>query len=557
MARFGTGINASLGAINYTPYMQGALAGSQSIAQGIAALGQSAGAGISNYFKAKEEDDLEKALGNTELSTLTSNIQQSKQASNKDLYAAAPNVTTEQIADLNRRINSSKKAERKAAIAEVASLNQSFKEAPAKAIQSLQFNAAQGALKQQEQEAANNAAMTAAYTGIPQTKKATVKVPELEVTSKAPEFKGLDEFMYAGGTKKTPKEGFNFVSNKPQSPSNTVINQAPAGAAEFLGQNQLTGRYEYLGDRAMGMIGQQEQLAQQAMPRIEEIKKILKDGYVSVTQAPAASGRQGITVPQTQNIPLSPTQRLDLANEQYALEQQTNQQIVQANQLKQRASTAEKFAGQPLTKEAGDPVIERAANALSAFDNRVDVLKREVTANIVDREKTLDVPLTPDERMQEFMTRYIEKGGQVNTKMIGEIKRAVGADMEYFKFGDVQGVRIGDNVKLFDSEKKPLSVASMRYADERMYEQLVSVAAKAGIDRLSAEDREILAQLNNKYGPEDVDIMTNTRRKRLLADVVNERAVNLGLASRPSAIVPAPATPSKTGAGRFGIKVVK
>ncbi len=27
MARFGTGINASLGAINYTPYMQGSMAG--------------------------------------------------------------------------------------------------------------------------------------------------------------------------------------------------------------------------------------------------------------------------------------------------------------------------------------------------------------------------------------------------------------------------------------------------------------------------------------------------------------------------------------------------
>ena len=159
--------------------------------------------------------------------------------------------------------------------------------------------------------------------------------------------------------------------------------------------------------------------------------------------------------------------------------------------------------------------------------------------------------------MQEFMTRYIEMGGQVNTKMIGEIKRAVGADMEHFKFGDVQGIRIGDTVKLFDSEKKPLSVASMRYADERMYEQLVSAAAKAGIDRLSPEDREILAQLNNKYGPEDVDILTNTRRKRLLADVVNERAVNLGLASRPAAIVPTPATPSKTGANRFGVQVEK
>lgn len=57
MARFGTGINASLGAINYAPYMQGAVAGSQAIGQGIAGLGQVAGASISNYFKRKEEED--------------------------------------------------------------------------------------------------------------------------------------------------------------------------------------------------------------------------------------------------------------------------------------------------------------------------------------------------------------------------------------------------------------------------------------------------------------------------------------------------------------------
>lgn len=57
MARFGTGINASLGAINYTPYLQGSIAGSQAIGQGIAGLGQAAGASISNYFKRKEEED--------------------------------------------------------------------------------------------------------------------------------------------------------------------------------------------------------------------------------------------------------------------------------------------------------------------------------------------------------------------------------------------------------------------------------------------------------------------------------------------------------------------
>jgi hypothetical protein len=56
MARFGTGINPSLGRIDYTPYMQGAIAGGQSIAQGIASLGQAAGNAIRDYKKKKEEE---------------------------------------------------------------------------------------------------------------------------------------------------------------------------------------------------------------------------------------------------------------------------------------------------------------------------------------------------------------------------------------------------------------------------------------------------------------------------------------------------------------------
>lgn len=51
----GSQINPSLGAINYTPYMQGAVAGAQSIGQGIANLGQGLASGIEKYYQKKEE----------------------------------------------------------------------------------------------------------------------------------------------------------------------------------------------------------------------------------------------------------------------------------------------------------------------------------------------------------------------------------------------------------------------------------------------------------------------------------------------------------------------
>jgi hypothetical protein len=54
----GSQINPALGAINYTPYMQGAVAGAQSIGQGIANLGQSFATGIEKYYQKKEENEL-------------------------------------------------------------------------------------------------------------------------------------------------------------------------------------------------------------------------------------------------------------------------------------------------------------------------------------------------------------------------------------------------------------------------------------------------------------------------------------------------------------------
>lgn len=57
----GSQINPALGRIDYTPYMQGAVAGAQSIGQGIASLGQSVASGIEEYAKRKKENKMMEA----------------------------------------------------------------------------------------------------------------------------------------------------------------------------------------------------------------------------------------------------------------------------------------------------------------------------------------------------------------------------------------------------------------------------------------------------------------------------------------------------------------
>jgi len=57
----GSQINPALGRIDYTPYLQGSIAGSQALGQGIANLGQGIASGIEQYQKQKKENKMMEA----------------------------------------------------------------------------------------------------------------------------------------------------------------------------------------------------------------------------------------------------------------------------------------------------------------------------------------------------------------------------------------------------------------------------------------------------------------------------------------------------------------
>lgn len=58
MAIIGQGVQAGLGRVDYTPYLQGAMAGAQGIAQGIAGLGKSTADAIQEYQKNKAANEI-------------------------------------------------------------------------------------------------------------------------------------------------------------------------------------------------------------------------------------------------------------------------------------------------------------------------------------------------------------------------------------------------------------------------------------------------------------------------------------------------------------------
>ena len=65
MAIIGQGVQAGLGRIDYSPYMQGAVAGAQGIAQGLASLGQNVAKGFEQYTLKQEKKKQEESATNT------------------------------------------------------------------------------------------------------------------------------------------------------------------------------------------------------------------------------------------------------------------------------------------------------------------------------------------------------------------------------------------------------------------------------------------------------------------------------------------------------------
>jgi len=558
MARIGTGINASLGAIDYTPYLRGSVAGSEAISKGIAALGAGIGKGIDRYQQKKQEEDIQKALGNSELLTLSTNIQQANSSPNKELYATAPKVDQQKIDDLRKRINSSNKAERVAAISELNTLNQGFKDAPAKAIQELQFTSAKGALQDQEQERKNRLAMTAAMSNVPTEVTETIRVPETRFGQPKA---NLQDFLYGGNVTETSK----ITPGKP-----AVENVAPAGVSSFLGPNQLTGRYEFIGDFADKEVKRREAELERERTIAKNISESLspkQTTYSGAGRNPATSevGLPYVGLNQTTTT-TSPTalpdsQRIALQNSLARQNQLIEAKTNELNKVKQQVVEAQRFSGQPLVKPAEDPVITKGISVLRApMDQLVttipspDVFKKEVEKEIAVVEKKQNRQLTPDERLAILTDRYIAKEGQLSPKIVEELKRTVGADMEFGAVGNAKYVRIGNNVQFF-KDKEQLSASMVKEAKQDSYTETLGAfanfLAKNGPEAfysIPEKYRQALSALHNRFGQEEYDQFGNrTGRKRPLLDTIMDEV---------KSVYNTPASPSlgqQIKVGRFDV----
>lgn len=148
MATFGQGINAQLGAIDYSPIQRGSAVGAQLAAQGGQMIGEGIAQGIQQYTKKKEERDMYTSGIESKMGRIVSAMKDF--AANPAAYNNVPPVSQE---ELNTYTTNAQKAiggsigAQKSFYAEVASLEDRVQQAPAKALQFIQLRAAQEAEK--------------------------------------------------------------------------------------------------------------------------------------------------------------------------------------------------------------------------------------------------------------------------------------------------------------------------------------------------------------------------------------------------------------------------
>lgn len=151
MATFGQGINPQLGAIDYSPILRGSLAGaqmaaqgSQMIGQGLANLGEEVGKGIAEYTKKKEERDMYSTGIESKMTRIGASMQ--RFAEHPEEFGGVSPISKEEYEKLKIDVpkwGGGSIGTLKSGYAEISTLEERVQQAPARALQFIQFRAAQ------------------------------------------------------------------------------------------------------------------------------------------------------------------------------------------------------------------------------------------------------------------------------------------------------------------------------------------------------------------------------------------------------------------------------
>jgi hypothetical protein len=476
---FGGGVQAQLGATDYSSYLRGSLQGAEGVAAGGAAIGQGIqnfGAGIAKgvkgYYEKKEKDEKNQLAVDTIAPIL----------STPEARAAAgiPANATQKV--VNKYI-----------------------------LQQVEAFGAEASLALATQYR-NSAAFQKGITGTPsyvseniESKTADLsKLPTASQENFTPSYlvdtpqQSVESFMDTGRTRfDAPALKMNIAENSPEIQTPSKIATVPDNLKEYFGFNAQTQRLvptRKLEEDTFRVTKQFQDLEIQK----NNINTDLAQGYE--TQRNTTVGAPDDTTPFRGEKVIKLNQDLAMIENQQAPLQQ---KLIELNNI--RAQGAE--LGNPNRKETS---IE---NKASQVIDRSIRFSQEINSNPKDKNewmqmktvlKTVSRNATDEEKIAGFIKGYSD---------IAPIDESVYLKMNQLFDKTPVITNLGEGNKLVTvngksfilpaGDTKPQSVAALKYDDEESYAGLLLLANEIGLDELKAKHKptyDQLWKLNKKFG---------------------------------------------------------
>lgn len=448
MAIIGQGVQAGLGRVDYTPYLQGAMTGAQGIAQGIAGVGQAVSQGVKDYLQKQEENRKKKEATTFFTGFINQNPQIASSLGiplNLKGEVEDPGVVKAVIESLggpDKAISigtSLQKFEQDKRMAELqmgAMEREAELEPIRRSLLQAQVEAAKSEQAKREREAKNVEAATRAYGAVPQTVSGIVR--ELAPSYAAPQPK-LQDFLYSSGAatppvvpvRKLPKELMDFAQYGNEG---FVVGVDPRTVQRF--------------------VGEQSQRAVALSSEIAQITQAQQSGTLG-----GVAGRR-------------------LAK--------------RADDLKKELEGVTKETRTTLAKiedyQTNKPDLKFAVESLppSSLINRT----------VKEVERKVEREATTDEKTSAFISSYIKNGGTITPDFIDKARDAFKTEMAVYDAGDgVMAVRVGNSVQIID-RGKPLSAAQVKEMKAEQYQKLLSgLAESSEWDTLPIDLKKTISEL--------------------------------------------------------------
>lgn len=447
MLTYGSQVNPSLGRVDYSPLLQGAMARAQGTQQAgqmygqmLSNIGQQVSQSVREYVQRQEEKQKEKDATTFFMGFINNNPQMASSLGiplNLKGEVTDPGIVKTVIKSLggpDKAIGigtSLQKFEQDKRMMELqadAALRQAE-------IDRLNIAALQDAAAKRAQDVKNIEAATKAYGAVPQ--RIGEKVTETVGVYTAPTPR-LQDFLYSSGAATT-------------SPAAVKVNPIPKDIQDFALRDPNTGFYIGIDPRTVSRFAAEQRDAR--APIVEEIAKL------SAQVEPVSGVSRG---PGAAFIGMGAGRPSSKVESQ-----------IKAAEAKLEAIDKE-------TRDVFSKIRDWESNRPS-FKTSVESLPPSSLVQKAAKqvEKTVERDATTDEKASAFVSAYIKGGGMITPEFIDKSRDAFKTEMAVYDAGDgVMAVRVGNSAQIID-RGKPLSAAQVKEMKAEQYQKLLSGLAES------------------------------------------------------------------------------